>query len=140
MTEVVDSTVFQQYSTTFIPDEDGDWEIGLNIAGRGNLFIDNELIIELSIDPPQGESFFGLGTIDVRKVLHGLKAGQKYNIEIRLSNKEFIARGAPFSTRGGIRLGAIRKIDPEEGLKDAVELAKKTDSRCLRQHIFWVRC
>jgi beta-glucosidase len=117
----------------FTPDEDGDWEIGLNIAGRGNLFIDDKLVIELSINPPQGDSFFGLGTADVRKVLHGLKAGQKHSIEIRLSNKEFIARGAPFSTRGGIRLGAMRQIDPEEGIKTAVQVAKEADRRCLNQ-------
>ena len=92
------------------------------------MFIDSKLVIELSINPPQGESFFGLGTIDERKLLSGLKAGSQHSVEIRLSNKEFIARGAPFSTRGGIRLGTIRKVDPEQGLKDAVELAKSSDS------------
>lgn len=100
----------------------------MNIAGRGNLFIDDKLIIELSVNPKQGDSFFGLGTVDVRTVLKGLKAETKHKVEVRLSNKEFIARGAPFATRGGIRLGTIRQIDPEEGIKQAVDLAKASDS------------
>lgn len=99
----------------------------MNIAGRGNLFIDNKLTIELSVNPKQGDSFFGLGTVEIRTVMKGLKAGTKHKVEVRLSNKEFIARGAPFSTRGGIRLGTIRQIDPEQGLKEAVDLAKESD-------------
>lgn len=101
----------------------------MNIAGRGNLFIDDKLIIELSINPKQGDSFFGLGTVDVRTVMKGLKAGTKHRVEVRLSNKEFIARGAPFATRGGIRLGAICQIDLEEGIKRAVDLAKASDGK-----------
>ena len=89
---------------------------------------------DVSIDPQQGDSFFGLGTIDKRTVLHGLKAGEKHQVEIRLSNKEFIARGAPFSTRGGIRLAAIRKVDPEQGIQAAVELAKSSDRKILFKH------
>ncbi|EKM59268.1 glycoside hydrolase family 3 protein [Phanerochaete carnosa HHB-10118-sp] len=115
------------FTTTFVPDEDGDWEIGMNIAGRGNLFIDDKLIIELSIDPKQGDSFFGLGTVDVRTVMKGLKAGTKHRVEVRLSNEAFIAKGAPFATRGGIRLSAMRQIDLEDGMKRAVDLAKASD-------------
>ncbi|KAI0340912.1 glycoside hydrolase family 3 protein [Trametopsis cervina] len=123
----VDEVCWLRYTTTFIPDEDGDWDIGLNIAGRGNLFIDNKLVIELSVNPPQGDSFFGLGTIDARAIVPNLNKGQTYHIEIRLSNGEFISRGVPFTCRGGVRLGAVRRIEPEEGIKDAVKIAKEAD-------------
>lgn len=81
----------------------------------------------MSTDPIQGEAFFGLGTIDLRKVVPGLKAGQAYNVEIRLSNSQFVARGSPFTCRGGIRFGAMRQVGEEDAIRDAVALAKESD-------------
>lgn len=108
----------------------------MGIAGRGNLFVDGKLAVDLSVDPPQGDSFFGLGTADVRTVFKGLKAGEPHSIEIRLGNEEFIARGPPFFCRGGIRLGAVPKIADEDGIQSAVKLAKESDGAlfvsCLR--------
>lgn len=118
-----------QYSTVFIPDEDGDWELSMNVAGRANLFLDKKLIIDLSTDPEQGDSFFALGTVDVKATIPSLKAGQSYYLEIRLESAEFIERGAPFRCWGGIRLGGVRKIDPQVELKHAVELAKEADGK-----------
>ncbi|KAI0700577.1 glycoside hydrolase family 3 protein [Cytidiella melzeri] len=116
-----------RYTTTFTPDEDGHWEVGLNVAGLANLFIDGKLTITLSEDPEQGDSFFGLGTVDARALVLDLKKGQEYSIEIRMSNEQFIARGSPFICRGGLRLGAVRKIEREEGIKNAVQIAKAAD-------------
>ncbi|TFK55623.1 glycoside hydrolase family 3 protein [Heliocybe sulcata] len=116
-----------RYSTTFVPDESGDWEIGLNITGSGNLFFDGNMVIDLSTNPEQGEGFFGLGTVDVHATVKGLEAGKAYPLEIRLSNAEFIGRGAPFTCRGGIRAGAAKYVDEEEGISNAVKLAKESD-------------
>ncbi len=118
-----------QYSTSFIPDEDGDWELSMNITGRANLFLDKKLIIDLSTDPEQGDSFFGLGTVDIRATVPGLKAGQSYDLEIRLENADFIKRTPPFASWGGIRLGGARKIDPQVELKHAAELAREADGK-----------
>lgn len=123
----ISDPILSQYAAKFVPDEDGDWEIGLNIAGHGNLFIDGKLIIDLSSNPTQGESFFGLGTTDVRTFVKGLKANQAYNLELRLSNATFIAKGSPFTCRGGLRLGGIRQIQDDQAIQDAVELAKASD-------------
>ncbi|KAH7916249.1 glycoside hydrolase family 3 protein [Hygrophoropsis aurantiaca] len=116
-----------RYSTIFVPDEDGDWQFGMNIAGNGNLFLDGKLIIDLSTNPEQGENFFNMGTVDVKGLVKGLKAGREYNLEIRLSNAEFVARGAPIPCWGGLRLGAFCTIDHEEGIKKAVAIAKDAD-------------
>ncbi|PPQ78230.1 hypothetical protein CVT25_015549 [Psilocybe cyanescens] len=116
-----------RYSAKFIPDEDGDWEIGMNIAGQGNLFINHNLAIDLSTKPSRGEAFFGLGTEDVRVVVEGLKAGQEYDLEIRTSNTEFAARGSPYVCWGGIRAGGARKVDGVSAIQDAVQLAKDSD-------------
>ncbi|KAJ7752775.1 glycoside hydrolase family 3 protein [Mycena maculata] len=117
-----------RYSTVFSPDESGDWDVGMSIAGRGNLFLDNKLIVDLSTNPEQGESFFGLGTIEKRAVVKGLKAGQRYNLEIRINNSEFASRGSPFICWGGIRLGGVRQFDGDEAIKEAAALAQESDA------------
>ncbi len=116
-----------QYTTTFTPDEDGDWDVSLSLAGKGNLFVDGKLVIDLSTDPQPGDSFFGLGTSDVRARIPGLKAGKGHAIEIRLGNADFIARGPPFFTRGGIRLGAVCNVGDDEGINAATKIAKEAD-------------
>ncbi|EGO27630.1 glycoside hydrolase family 3 protein [Serpula lacrymans var. lacrymans S7.9] len=124
---LADGVDTSKYSTIFVPDEDGDWEFGLNIAGNGNLFLDGKLVIDLSTSPEQGENFFAMGTVDLKAVVKGLKAGEEHNLEIRLSNEEFVARGCPLPCHGGLRLGAFCKTESEEALKKAVQVAKDSD-------------
>jgi beta-glucosidase len=61
----------------------------------------------------------------------GLKAGQEYNLEIRLNNADFIAGGSPFTCRGGIRLGGIRQVEGEQAITEAAQLAKDSDGAFL---------
>ncbi|KAI0070502.1 glycoside hydrolase family 3 protein [Panus rudis PR-1116 ss-1] len=124
----VNEVCYLRYSTIFTPDEDGDWDFGLTISGRGNFFFDGKVAIELSKDPKQGDAFFGLGTIDARTKIKDLKAGQHYPIEIRISNSDFISRGAPFFCRGGIRLGAAKHVEEDVALEEAKVLAKNSDA------------
>ncbi|KAI5894000.1 glycoside hydrolase family 3 protein [Schizophyllum commune H4-8] len=116
-----------RFSTKFTPDESGDWDFGLNLAGRGNLFLDGKLVIDLSTNPELGEAFFGLGTVDVKTTVKGLKAGQTYDLEIRINSADFQARSSPFECYGGIRLGAMPSTDPEVAIREAVEVAKASD-------------
>ena len=69
--------------------------------------------------------------------MKALKAGQSYCVEIRLNNAEFLVRGSPFSSRGGIRLGGIRAIGSEKAIQEAVQLAKESDGL---YRVFSVRC
>ncbi|KAG6861560.1 hypothetical protein C0995_014856 [Termitomyces sp. Mi166 len=126
----VNLVCWMRLTAKFTPDQDGDWEFGLTIAGRGNLFLDQKLIIDLS-KPIPGKSFFGLGTSDVRTVVKKLKAGQTYDLELRLSNAEFAARGSPFVCWGGVRLGGMHQISVDEGIAQAVSLAAEADGRRL---------
>ena len=116
-----------QYTSTFTPDEDGDWELGLCIAGSGNLFVDGKPTIHFSADAAPGSSFFGLGTVEEHAVLKGLKAGEPHSIQLPVSNAIFIARAAPFTCRGGLRLGGMKYLDEEGAIQDAVKLAKESD-------------
>ncbi|KIJ69935.1 glycoside hydrolase family 3 protein [Hydnomerulius pinastri MD-312] len=124
---LVNERCWIRYTSTFTPDESGDWQFGLNIAGRGNLFLDNTLLIDLSTNPPQGENFFEKGTADVLGLAKGLVKGQTYRLEVRLSNEEFVNRGPPVPCWGGLRIGAFCKFEEESGLRRAVDAAKEAD-------------
>lgn len=128
-TEARADLTIAQYTTTFTPDESGLWNFGLSVAGIGNLFIDNQLIVDLTTDAPQGDSFFGFGTIERTGTLEVVK-GQQYAMEVRLSNKPFLDKGAPFTTRGGLRVGGTVVVDPDLGIEDAVVLAAEVDGTC----------
>lgn len=117
--------MYPQFTSTLTPDEDGDWELGLVISGRGTMFLDGKPIIDLT-NPTQGDAFFGIGTAEVRHVVP-LQKGKEYNVDIRICNAEFIERGTPFSCRGGIRLGAIRNVDLDVAMNEAVDAAKAAD-------------
>ncbi|KAJ3574795.1 hypothetical protein NP233_g1525 [Leucocoprinus birnbaumii] len=126
--EKVNYTCWLKFSTTFVPDEDGDWELSLYVAGRANMFLDNKLIIDLSTNPEHGDAFFGLGTVDIKAVVSSLKAGQSYQLEIRLENQDLTQRGSPFKSWGGLRVGGARKVDPQTELTHAAEVAKQADA------------
>lgn len=87
--------------------------------------LDGKPIIDLT-NPTQGDAFFGMGTAEVRHVV-SLQKGREYNVDIRICNAEFIERGTPFSCRGGIRLGAIRNVDLDVAMNEAVDAAKAAD-------------
>ncbi|TFK43781.1 glycoside hydrolase family 3 protein [Crucibulum laeve] len=123
----VNLTCWIRYTTKFTPDEDGDWDFGMNLTGRGNLFINNELVINLSTNPEPGTAFFGLATADVRKVVKGLKAGWEYDLELRMCNEDFHARGSSFTFWGIVRVGGSRVLTEEEGINEAVEVARASD-------------
>ena len=116
-----------QYTTKFIPDESGDWQFGMNVTEKGNLFIDKKLVIDLSTSPPPGEAFMGIGTAEVRAIVGDMKAGESYDFEIRLSNDGFSKRSPQFTCWGGFRLGGARVFDVENGIGEAVRLAKEAD-------------
>jgi beta-glucosidase len=127
----VNEVCWMRYSTKFIPDEDGDWEFGFAVAGLGNLFIDEKLVIDLSTNPVQGELLFGLGTGEVRTVVKGLNTKQSYSVEVRLCNSTLVAKGTPFPCWGGIQLGALRQVGDEDAIRDAVDLARESDATIL---------
>jgi beta-glucosidase len=103
--------------------------VDLSVAGRGNLFIDKQLVVDLTTNPPKGEAFLGYGTSPVRATLKNVKAGQTYNIEVRVDNTEFAAQSLPFPCWGGIRMGGMKHIDEKAALQKAVQLANDSDGR-----------
>jgi hypothetical protein len=59
------------------PDEDGEYDFGFCVCGSGQLFIDDELIVDNASKQRQGTAFIGLGI--VKEIgTKALKAGQTY--------------------------------------------------------------
>ncbi|KIK67754.1 glycoside hydrolase family 3 protein [Collybiopsis luxurians FD-317 M1] len=115
------------YTTLFTPAESGTYEFSLALAGSGNFYFDDKLVIDLSTSPPPGSYFMGLGTADVKTQIRDLKAGQRYKIEVRADNHEYVKQVPIIPNWGGLRIGAAKVIEPETGLKEAVDLAKASD-------------
>ncbi|KAK6980731.1 putative beta-glucosidase I [Favolaschia claudopus] len=122
----VNHICFIRYITAFVPDESGDWEFGVYFGGKGNLFLDKKLIVDLSTNPEPGEEFFGLATQEKRAVVTGLKAGTSYEMELRINTADFVAK-SPLPCWGCLRIGGVRQFDGQAAILDAVELAKNSD-------------
>jgi beta-glucosidase len=113
-----------QYTTTFIPDESGDWAFSIATAGSMNLFFDGKLIIENNESYEGGESFFCMGSTEKRVVVKNLVKGQSYPIEAR----GIFRYGLGFIQMAyGLRIGAERIVDPQVAIDASADLASKSD-------------
>ena len=93
------------------------------------MFLDHKLVIDLSAAPFNPEALFGAGPQDVRSLVKDLKAGQGYDLEIRISNADFATSALPFPFWGVIRAGGIQNIGGDAAIQQAVELAKESDGQ-----------
>ncbi|KAA1473452.1 hypothetical protein DENSPDRAFT_851627 [Dentipellis sp. KUC8613] len=123
----VNFTCWYRYSTLLTPDRTGDYDFELIVGGRGALFVNGKVVIDLTGDVPDGSPIFGSGTVSARGSVTGLQGGQLVALEARLSNQTFIERGTGYETRGGVRLGATPVISDEDALAEAIALAKESE-------------
>jgi beta-glucosidase len=115
----------------FIPDESGVWVFGMAVHGTAKLLIDDELVIDNTLNQQQGDTFFRQGTIEMMgdKLV---QAGQTYKLRVDFGSastsplREFSDGSIEFPG-GGVRLGACLKIDPQAAIDWAVEAAKGAD-------------
>lgn len=92
------------------------------------MFLDHKLVIDLSAAPFNPGALFGAAQ-DVRSLVKDLKAGQGYNLEIRISNADFATYALPFPFWGVIRAGGIKQLDGDTAIQQAVGLAKESDGQ-----------
>lgn len=113
----------------FVPPTTGVYDLGLTVAGTGLLYVDGELIVDNKTDQRQGTSFFGIGTPEERGSVY-MNAGQRYHIYVDFGTaptSDLKLHGVVSFGPGGLRLGGCPRIDPEQAIKDAVELASQAD-------------
>lgn len=110
---------------TFIPECSGSYEFGLASFGVSNLYINGELIIDNSTTQEASGMFFGNGSKETRATFE-METGRTYalRIEAGSASTSKLLGGMIDLPGGACRLGASLKLDPEEGIRRAVELAK----------------
>ncbi|KAM0751563.1 glycoside hydrolase family 3 protein [Meredithblackwellia eburnea MCA 4105] len=118
-----------------VADSSGEFELGLSLVGRGQVFVNDVLVVDNGMHTKQtpGASFYGLGTIEevgtYPFVLGATyKITVKYtNVPIPVSSDEAGSVSQPPLMMAALRLGGAPKLDPRAAIEDAVKLAKESD-------------
>ena len=114
----------RQFTTTFVPDEGGDWDISFGSCGYLNLFFDGKLLIENNETFEAGELFYMAGSTEKRATVRNLVKGRRYTIEAR---GKFRWQPGFLTIPFGVRLGAKRVINPQIAIDAAASLAASSD-------------
>ncbi|GAB1526978.1 hypothetical protein RhiTH_010152 [Rhizoctonia solani] len=119
----------------FTPDVTGKYEFGAAATGLVDVYVDGKKIIDNSTNPVPGHVFFMTGTVEVCNTIE-LTAGKPVEIKLQFTSpvaaraRGFTQVGAgslSLEGRGGCRWGGGRAFQDEQGIKEAVDLAKKVD-------------
>ncbi|KZO92432.1 glycoside hydrolase family 3 protein [Calocera viscosa TUFC12733] len=106
------------------------FRFGLTVAGRANLFVENKLVV----DNWSWGTSRGNGLWDPNGEVSGefeMKPGVAPELRLEYSNlRRSIEKGKDDgpSPNAGVRLGGYPILDEEEGIHDAVEIAKAADA------------
>ncbi|EIW60730.1 glycoside hydrolase family 3 protein [Trametes versicolor FP-101664 SS1] len=111
-------------------DKTADYELGLTVAGRAKLFVNDKLTIDNWTKQRPGDFFYGQGTVEELGTV-SLTAGKPVDIVVEYTNTKAPEdtesdRSQPALMRG-VRLGGCEKIDPEEAMAAAEKLAASSD-------------
>ncbi|SNY92189.1 beta-glucosidase [Cohaesibacter sp. ES.047] len=104
----------------YVPQETGDYEVGLMSAGTSRLSIDGAPVLEAWESWERGYSYFGHGCAERRTNVH-LEAGRSYEIEV-----DYACGDGLTTTLKAIRFG-LRAPSDFGSLDHAVTLARKAD-------------
>ncbi|KAI9924491.1 hypothetical protein ASPWEDRAFT_147070 [Aspergillus wentii DTO 134E9] len=127
--EIKSMTFYVDMEGYFTPEEDGLYDFGVTVVGTGKLLIDGEVVVDNTKNQRQGSEFFGSATVEEIGSKE-LKAGQTYKIVVEFGTaptSDLDTRGVVAFGPGGFRFGASRRVDQEELISNAVELASKAD-------------
>ncbi|KAF5591141.1 beta-glucosidase [Fusarium subglutinans] len=120
-------TFYMSMTAYYKPDLDGTYEFGLASYGVSRLYIDEQLVIDNATLQTHAGMFFGHGSREERGT-YEMKAGETYRLRVEAgSASTSITTGGSFIPipGGACRLGGCLKLDPEEGIRRAVGVAKK---------------
>lgn len=80
--KITSSLYYAEFTATLTPEESGNYDFSLAVAGTAKLYIDDEIIIDNETKQTAGPSFFGLGTVE-EVGSRILEAGRSYNIMVK---------------------------------------------------------
>lgn len=113
----------------FTPSESGLYDFGISCQGTARLYIDDELIVDNTENQKSGPSFLGAGTIEETGSKE-LIAGTDYKIVVQwgcAKTSSLKAPGVVDFGHGGFRFSGCKRLDPQEAIAAAAELAKTAD-------------
>ncbi|KAH7385037.1 glycoside hydrolase superfamily [Cadophora sp. MPI-SDFR-AT-0126] len=123
------SVYFIRARTTYTAEKTARYRFGLSISGRAKLSIDGKLAIDQWTSHPEKtdytpvlNSFTMESTADL-----DARAGQKYEIEVLLTNDAIDKSIVGAAPAAGLRIGMHEVIDEDSSIAEAVELAKRVD-------------
>ncbi|KKY27970.1 putative beta-glucosidase [Phaeomoniella chlamydospora] len=114
---------------TFTPEESGLYDFGLCVQGTGKLYIDGKLLINNAENQKQGPGFLGSGTVEEIGTKE-LVAGTPYKILVQWGcskTSKLKAEGLLDFGNGGFRFSGCKKLDTQQGIEEAVKLAKEVE-------------
>ncbi|TID25052.1 beta-glucosidase precursor [Venturia nashicola] len=114
---------------TFTPEESGFYDFGLTVNGTAELFVDGELLISNIDNQKPGPSFMGSGTVEEIGSKE-LQSGRPYSILVQWGCSKTSTRRTPGVVdfgHGGLRFSARKRLSPEQGIQEAVDLAQQVD-------------
>ncbi|CZT46602.1 related to Probable beta-glucosidase K [Rhynchosporium secalis] len=120
-----DETFYISMRGMFIPECSGTYEFGLASFGVSDLYINGELIIDNSTTQEAGGMFFGNGSTESRATFE-MEQGKEYlfRMEAGSASTSKLSGGMIDLPGGACRLGACLRLNPEEGIRRAVGVAK----------------
>ncbi|KZL64654.1 beta-glucosidase [Colletotrichum tofieldiae] len=120
-------TFFLSMRAHFVPEYTDKYEFGLATYGVSDLYINDEPVINNSTEQTPGGMFFGKGSAE-KRATYEMRAGERYSLRVEAGSASTskVKGGSLLAIPGGAcRLGGCRKINPKEGIRRAVDLAKK---------------
>lgn len=113
---------------TYTPDVTGTFEIGCSVLGTAQVFIDDKLVVDNKTKQEYGDAFFlGMGTREEVAEVH-LEKGTTYNIRVEFGTSPTFTLPCIHKEAGGVFFGFREKVDPQELIQRAVEVARASDS------------
>ncbi|KAG4435734.1 hypothetical protein IFR05_008784 [Cadophora sp. M221] len=113
----------------FTPEESGLYDFGVCVQGTARLYIDGKLIVSNVENQRSGPSFLGSGTLEEVGTME-MEAGKQYRVLLQwgcAKTSKLKAEGVVDFGHGGFRFSGCKKLDPQEAIQKAADLAKTVD-------------
>jgi len=120
----------------YTPEVTGKYEFGAAATGLVDIYINGKKIVDNSTDPKPGHVFFMTGTVEVCGTVE-LEGGKPAEIVLQFASpvaaqaRGFVQVGAGSlsnESRGGCRFGGGRLLEDDEGVSEALEVAKQAET------------
>ncbi|PSN70286.1 beta-glucosidase J [Corynespora cassiicola Philippines] len=114
---------------TFTPDTSGLFDFGVSVQGTASLYVDGELVVDNTTNQKKADGFFRNGTIEEVGSMH-VEAEKTYQILCRWNSPEtsaLLENDEQTFKPGNIRLGGCHRLDTDEAIAAAAQLAAEVD-------------